>query len=73
MIWSDRDMDLLFSFTPTEENAKKLTKLLERSVSSIKTAWSFSRSTKRYNLAHWPRGGFPERLRKARRRNGWLA
>lgn len=70
--WTDRDMDLLFSFTPTTANSKIVAELLGRSASSVKTAWAYSKGTKKYNLKHWSKGGFPERLRKARVRNGWV-
>ena len=72
--WPEEDLDLIFTtFLPTEEGAKKLGKIMDRTPESIEHAWRWAASsTKKRNETLGSRGKWAERCRKAKVRNGWV-
>ena len=71
-IWTEEDLDLIFTVLPTRTNAEKLGKVMDRTPDSIELAWKFSINTKKRNDTLGSRGKWAERCRKARIRNGWI-
>lgn len=63
---------MIFTTLPNKENAEKLGKVMGRTPASIELAWRFSVNTKKRNAALGQRGGWAERCRKAKIRNGWI-
>lgn len=70
--WLDKDLDLIFSVLPTDANAEKLGRIMDRTPGSIKLAWRYSANTKKRNDKLGQRGKWGERCRKAKVRNGWV-
>ena len=71
--WTDKELDLVFKTLPTEENAERLGKVIDRTPDSIILAWKLSIDTKKRREGLVKRGPFIERCRRARIRNGWFS